>query len=48
MNCPQCGAGLLPNAQFCGACGFRIAQTQQPQANYQPQPPDSAQPGKQL
>ncbi len=24
MNCPQCGANLLPNAQFCGACGMRM------------------------
>jgi uncharacterized protein (TIGR00266 family) len=24
MNCPQCGASLLPNAQFCGGCGFRL------------------------
>jgi uncharacterized protein (TIGR00266 family) len=21
MNCPNCGAALLPNARFCGACG---------------------------
>ncbi|HZB43939.1 MAG TPA: TIGR00266 family protein [Pyrinomonadaceae bacterium] len=25
MNCPRCGAGLLPGAQFCGACGARMA-----------------------
>jgi uncharacterized protein (TIGR00266 family) len=25
MNCPQCGAGLLPGAKFCGACGATIA-----------------------
>jgi uncharacterized protein (TIGR00266 family) len=24
MNCPTCGAGLLPGAQFCGACGTRL------------------------
>jgi uncharacterized protein (TIGR00266 family) len=24
MTCPQCGASLLPNAQFCGSCGYRI------------------------
>jgi uncharacterized protein (TIGR00266 family) len=24
MNCPQCGASLLPNAQFCGGCGYRL------------------------
>lgn len=26
MNCPQCGANLLPGAQFCGACGMRMDQ----------------------
>jgi uncharacterized protein (TIGR00266 family) len=24
MNCPQCNASLLPNAQFCGSCGYRL------------------------
>lgn len=24
MNCPKCGGGLLPDAQFCGACGTRL------------------------
>lgn len=24
MNCPNCGAGLMEGAQFCGACGTRI------------------------
>ncbi|MDT7602525.1 MAG: hypothetical protein QOF61_522, partial [Acidobacteriota bacterium] len=24
MNCPKCGAGLLPGAQFCGSCGTRL------------------------
>ena len=24
MNCPKCGSGLLPGAQFCGACGERL------------------------
>ncbi len=29
MICPTCGAGLVPGAQFCGACGTRVnAQTQ--------------------
>ena len=23
--CPQCGAILLPNTNFCPACGFRIS-----------------------
>ncbi|MCW5960457.1 MAG: TIGR00266 family protein [Pyrinomonadaceae bacterium] len=28
MNCPQCSAALLPNAKFCGSCGFQMtAQT---------------------
>jgi uncharacterized protein (TIGR00266 family) len=30
MTCPQCGASLLPNAQFCGACGFRLSAGAQP------------------
>ncbi len=25
MNCPTCGSGLLPGAQFCGACGTRLS-----------------------
>lgn len=29
MTCPQCGASLLPNAQFCGACGYRLPAAQQ-------------------
>jgi hypothetical protein len=23
--CPQCGAAVLPNSEFCGSCGFRIS-----------------------
>src|SRR5215210_8477071 len=34
MNCPQCGATLMPGAQFCSACGARFVP--QPQPNYQP------------
>jgi uncharacterized protein (TIGR00266 family) len=34
MNCPQCGATLMPGAQFCSACGARFIP--QPQPNYQP------------
>jgi uncharacterized protein (TIGR00266 family) len=30
MNCPQCGASLLPNAQFCGGCGYRLTAGAQP------------------
>ncbi|HYY56019.1 MAG TPA: TIGR00266 family protein [Pyrinomonadaceae bacterium] len=33
MTCPQCGASLLPNAQFCGGCGYRL------NAGAQPTPP---------
>lgn len=29
MNCPKCNAGLMPDAKFCGACGFTL----QPQAS---------------
>jgi uncharacterized protein (TIGR00266 family) len=34
MNCPRCGAGLVPGAKFCGACGATIAA-----APPQPEPP---------
>ncbi len=40
MNCPHCNAPLLPNARFCGSCGFTL-QAQQPpippQQQYQQQ-----------
>jgi uncharacterized protein (TIGR00266 family) len=26
MNCPRCGAGILPGGQFCGACGMRVGE----------------------
>lgn len=26
MNCPNCGAGLISGAQFCGSCGTRMPQ----------------------
>jgi uncharacterized protein (TIGR00266 family) len=26
MNCPNCGAGLISGAQFCGSCGTRMTQ----------------------
>jgi uncharacterized protein (TIGR00266 family) len=35
MNCPKCGAGLVPDAKFCGACGATIAVTQAPPPQYQ-------------
>lgn len=25
MNCPNCGAGLVPGARFCGACGQTVS-----------------------
>jgi uncharacterized protein (TIGR00266 family) len=28
MNCPKCGATLVPGAQFCGACGTRMSNAQ--------------------
>ncbi len=31
MNCPTCGAGLLPGAKFCGACGTPTAASAAPQ-----------------
>ncbi len=37
MNCPKCNAQLLPNAKFCGGCGFTLQAPQQPQAPPQPQ-----------
>ncbi len=37
MNCPKCTAILLPNAKFCGSCGFTLAPPQQP-AQVQGQP----------
>ena len=50
MNCPKCNAPLLPNAQFCGACGFQMAQQSgshapppqpPPQTNYAQQQPQA-------
>ena len=28
MNCPNCGAGLISGAQFCGSCGTRMSSAQ--------------------
>jgi uncharacterized protein (TIGR00266 family) len=39
MNCPQCNASLLPNAQFCGACGYRLTAGAQAQVAAPPAPP---------
>ena len=30
MNCPRCGAGLVPGAKFCGACGTTVAAAEPP------------------
>jgi uncharacterized protein (TIGR00266 family) len=30
MNCPNCGAGLVPGAKFCGACGTTVAAAEAP------------------
>ncbi len=40
MNCPQCGAQLTPGVKFCGKCGYRMTEAQQPAA-----PPPSQQAG---
>jgi uncharacterized protein (TIGR00266 family) len=37
MNCPKCNAQLLPNAIFCGACGFNL----ESQSTAHPQPDQS-------
>lgn len=33
MNCPKCTSVLLPDARFCGSCGFTLAAPPTPQAN---------------
>lgn len=38
MNCANCGAGLVPGAKFCGACGTTVAATPPP-----PPPPQQPQ-----
>ena len=35
MNCPNCGAGLVPGAKFCGACGTTVAVAEAPPQQYQ-------------
>lgn len=50
MNCPKCNAQLMPNAKFCGSCGYTLNSAQQPQSppqNYQQQPQSSQQPNYQ-
>src|SRR5687767_11630263 len=43
MNCPKCGSGLLPGAQFCGACGERLSSGGGAQPPQPPPPPPSPQ-----
>ncbi|HVF49629.1 MAG TPA: TIGR00266 family protein [Pyrinomonadaceae bacterium] len=33
MNCSRCGANMIPNAQFCGACGMRASEMTGAQQN---------------
>ena len=40
MNCPKCGAQLLPDATFCGGCGYKLEAGASPAA-----PASGAQPG---
>jgi uncharacterized protein (TIGR00266 family) len=40
MNCPNCGAGLISGAQFCGACGTRMPPGAQATASVAPTAPD--------
>jgi len=55
MNCPKCNALLMPNAKFCGSCGFTLQQPPQnpsnppqpfnppPQQQFTPPPPNFGQ-----
>ena len=45
MTCPQCGASLLPNAQFCGGCGYRLTAGAQAPASNAPPPAYAPQQG---
>lgn len=45
MNCPRCTVELLPNARFCGSCGFTLQSSLQP--DIQPPPQQSFQPPQQ-
>lgn len=38
MNCQTCGAGLVPDAKFCGACGTTVAAAEPAPAQPPPQP----------
>jgi len=45
-NCPKCNTSLLPNAKFCGSCGFQMQAAAENVAAPQipPTPPQSYQP----
>jgi uncharacterized protein (TIGR00266 family) len=45
MNCPTCGAGLLPGGKFCGACGTPTVPPEPAQAQPQYQPAAAGGPG---
>jgi uncharacterized protein (TIGR00266 family) len=45
MNCPTCGAGLVPGAKFCGACGTPTVSAEPARPQPQPQPQYQASPG---
>jgi uncharacterized protein (TIGR00266 family) len=38
MNCPNCNAQMLPNAKFCGSCGFQTQSQSPPAPQYQQSP----------
>lgn len=40
MNCPKCSVALMPNARFCGSCGFTLPQATAPAAAPIPPPPN--------
>ena len=37
MNCPKCNQILLPNANFCGSCGYQMPAASSPSMQNQPQ-----------
>ena len=43
MNCPSCNAPLMPNARFCGSCGFTLQNAPQNAPAPPPQQPPYAQ-----
>lgn len=43
MNCPKCTMALMPDARFCGSCGFTLL-AQVPNVPPVPQPPEQQHP----